>query len=56
MSKNVHNINVASQDILATPAMLKDAIPLTDALADSVSASRQTVFDILDGRDRKSVV
>ena len=56
MSNNVHNINVASQDILATPASLKAAIPLTEALASAVRASRQAVFDILDRRDPRLLV
>ena len=56
MSNNVHNINVASQDILLTPANLKAAIPLTEALAADVTASRQRVFDILDRRDPRLLV
>lgn len=56
MSNNVHNINVASQDILATPAALKSAVPLTDALATPVRESRQVVFDILDRRDPRLLV
>jgi 3-deoxy-7-phosphoheptulonate synthase len=56
MSNNVHNINVASQDILATPAMLKASIPLTEELAARVQAARQTVFDVLDRRDPRLLV
>lgn len=56
MSNNVHNINVASEDVLATPAALKQRLPLTDALAEAVSESRQRVFDILDRRDHRLLV
>ena len=56
MSNTVHNINVASQDILATPAALRADIPLTDELAAAVRDSRQTVFDILDRRDPRLLV
>jgi 3-deoxy-7-phosphoheptulonate synthase len=56
MSNNVHNINVASQDILVTPSMLKASIPLTDDLAQRITASRQAVFDILDRRDPRLLV
>lgn len=56
MSNSVHNINVASQDILTTPAALKEALPLTDALRADVTASRQTVWDILDRKDHRLLV
>jgi 3-deoxy-7-phosphoheptulonate synthase len=56
MSNNLHNINVASQDVLATPEALKSAVPLTPELAEAVSASRQTVFDILDRKDHRLLV
>lgn len=56
MSNNVHNTNVAAQDILATPAALKEQMPLTDDLAAAVSTARQTVYDILDRRDHRLLV
>jgi 3-deoxy-7-phosphoheptulonate synthase len=56
MSKKVHNTNVASQDILATPAALKNDVPLTEELAARVRRDRDTVFDILDGRDHRLLV
>jgi 3-deoxy-7-phosphoheptulonate synthase len=56
MSNNIHNTNVASQDVLATPSALKAAIPLTDARAQAVRRSRNTVFDILDRRDPRLLV
>ncbi len=56
MSNNVHNVNVASQDILITPASLKQAVPLTEARAQAVTESRQTVWNILDRRDPRLLV
>ena len=56
MSNSVHNINVASQDILTTPEALKRELPLTDTLRESVTNSRQTVWDILDRRDHRLLV
>jgi 3-deoxy-7-phosphoheptulonate synthase len=56
MSNNVDNINVASQDVLTTPAALKAALPLTDPLAEAVRSARQTVWDILDRRDPRLLV
>lgn len=56
MSKSVHNINVASQDILTTPEALKRELPLSDALGEAVASHRQSVWDILDRRDPRLLV
>ncbi|WOJ95865.1 3-deoxy-7-phosphoheptulonate synthase [Congregibacter brevis] len=56
MSNSIHNINVASQDILPTPAELKQRVPLTEALSRDIAASRKTVFDILDRKDPRLLV
>lgn len=56
MSNNVHNLNVASQDILATPAALKESIPLTEDLSRAVRESRETVWNILDRKDSRMLV
>jgi 3-deoxy-7-phosphoheptulonate synthase len=56
MSNNVHNIYVASQDILPTPAVLKAQLPLTPALERAVSESRQQIFNILDHKDHRLLV
>ncbi|MEM6605184.1 MAG: 3-deoxy-7-phosphoheptulonate synthase [Pseudomonadota bacterium] len=56
MSTSVHNVNVASQDVLATPTVLKAEHPLTDALQATVSDHRQTVWNILDRKDPRLLV
>ncbi len=57
MSNNeVHNINVAAQDVLVTPQQLKDALPMSDAVRDSVASSRQAIWDILDRKDHRVFV
>jgi 3-deoxy-7-phosphoheptulonate synthase len=56
MSNNIHNLNVASQDILATPAELRAAAPLTERITDVVQRSRQAVWDILDRKDPRLLV
>ena len=56
MSKNVHNLNVASQDILVTPANLKEEVPLSESLEALVTTSRETVWDILDRKDHRLLV
>jgi len=49
MSNNqVHNINVASQNVLVTPEQLNDTLPMSDAVRATLSESRQAIWDILD--------
>ena len=49
MSNNqVHNINVESQDVLITPEQLKQSLPMTDTVRDTVAASRDAIANILD--------
>ncbi len=52
----VHNINVASQDVLVTPEQLWDALPMSDAVRQTVADSRRVIWDILDRRDHRMFV
>lgn len=52
----VHNVNVASQDILVTPEQLKQALPMSEAIHDKLAASRQVIRDILDRKDHRLFV
>ncbi|MBN7797695.1 3-deoxy-7-phosphoheptulonate synthase [Parahaliea mediterranea] len=52
----VHNINVASQDVLVTPEQLKASLPMTQAVQDTVTGSRQVIWDILDRKDPRLFV
>ncbi len=57
MSNNaVHNINVASQDVLISPEQLKASLPLSEPARDMVTRSRQVIWDILDRRDPRIFV
>lgn len=56
LHSNVHNINVASQDLLPTPAALKQSVPLTAALEHAITDARQSVFNILDRKDHRLLV
>jgi 3-deoxy-7-phosphoheptulonate synthase len=52
MSNNqVHNINVDAQDVLVTPDQLNAALPMSDAVRETVTASRQLIWDILDRKN-----
>ncbi len=55
-SNKLENINVASQEALITPEALKQAIPLSEAAADTVSRGRQAIYDIMDGKDHRLFV
>ena len=53
MSTELDNINVESQELLITPSQLKQDIPLSDLATKSVEAGRQTINNILDGKDKR---
>lgn len=57
MSNNeVHNVNVASQGILTTPEELWEALPMSEAIRDTVADSRRVIRDILERRDHRMFV
>ena len=53
---NVDNINVNSQEILISPAELKQELPLTESASDTVTAGRDAVSRILDRDDHRVIV
>lgn len=53
MSTELDNINVASQELLITPAQLKSDIPLSEKAKDTIQKGRDTVNSILDGKDKR---
>ncbi len=52
----VHNVNVASQDILLTPEALKAEMPMSASVRDTVVDSRTVIENILDRRDHRLFV
>ncbi|MFC4260491.1 3-deoxy-7-phosphoheptulonate synthase [Marinobacter lacisalsi] len=54
--KQLENLNVASQEPLITPEALKQEMPLTEKAAATVSQGRQTIYDIMDGKDHRLFV
>jgi 3-deoxy-7-phosphoheptulonate synthase len=52
----VHNINVAAQDVLITPERLKQALPMSEAVHDTLVESRQVIENILDRKDHRLFV
>ncbi|KZY74855.1 phospho-2-dehydro-3-deoxyheptonate aldolase [Oleiphilus sp. HI0071] len=53
MSTELDNINVASQELLITPAQLKSDIPLSDKAKETIQQGRDTVNRILDREDKR---
>ncbi|PLW82111.1 3-deoxy-7-phosphoheptulonate synthase [Kineobactrum sediminis] len=52
----VHNVNVASQEVLVTPAQLKQALPISAAARATLTESRRVIQDILDRKDHRIFV
>ena len=54
--QQLNNINVLSQDLLPTPAVVKQALPLTKTAEQTVLKGRETVQQILDHQDKRVFV
>ena len=52
----IHNVNVADQRVLISPAALRDSIRIPDAIYEFVSASRTTIEQIIDRQDHRLMV
>ncbi|MGV6806479.1 MAG: 3-deoxy-7-phosphoheptulonate synthase [bacterium] len=52
----LHNVNIASQELLITPAELKSELPMTDAAVEAVAKGRQDVQNILDRKDHRIMI
>lgn len=49
----IEDVNVRSTELLITPAALKDELPLSPTARDTVLTGRQTIRNILDGKDHR---
>jgi len=56
IEKKIENVNVTAQEVLITPARLKAALPMSDRAKAIVTQGRDTVRDILDGKDHRMFV
>lgn len=52
----IENLNVEAQEVLITPARLKAALPMSDAAKAVVAGGRETVRNILDGKDHRMFI
>jgi len=56
MQSKIHNVNVVSKTILPTPDEILSELPVSADLEAAVLRHRQTVKDILDGKDPRLLV
>ncbi|MDO9180285.1 MAG: 3-deoxy-7-phosphoheptulonate synthase [Agitococcus sp.] len=49
----IEDVNVRSTELLITPAALKDELPLSPTARETVITGRQTIRNILDGKDHR---
>ena len=52
----VDDLNIVSQDILISPAAIKKVLPLSDKARKVVTEGRETVRNILEGKDHRLMV
>ena len=52
----IHNINVASQQVLVAPAALRDRVNVSNEVYDQVAQTRSVIEAILDRKDHRLVV
>ena len=48
-----NNVNIASRSLLSPPGAVRSELPLSLDAVMKVVSDRQTVMDILDGRDKR---
>ncbi len=53
---NLEDLNIASFSSLVTPTELKSELPVTDAISQHVSESRETIKNIMDGKDHRLAI
>ena len=54
-SEPIDNLNIASQKVLLTPRELKQKMPLSEPAAEFIAQSRQTIANIIQGKDSRIV-
>ena len=52
----LNNVHIADEQILITPEELKKQFPLNSVLEEQIAASRQTISDIISGKDHRLLV
>ncbi len=53
---SLNNVHISSEQVLITPAELKKKLPVTDKALEFVSDARQTISNIIHGKDHRLLV
>ncbi len=57
MSSTVtENLNIESQEVLITPEKLKEQLPMSEKVVNTITEGRETIRHILDGKDHRLFV
>ena len=56
ISPRIHNVNVASQRVLISPAALRSTVQIPDSVYEFVSSSRSVIEQIIDREDHRLMV
>ncbi|QCZ95220.1 3-deoxy-7-phosphoheptulonate synthase [Salinimonas iocasae] len=52
----VNNVHISTEDVLVTPEDLSQALPVSDKALNAISDARNTISDIIQGRDHRMLV
>ncbi|MCB5161424.1 3-deoxy-7-phosphoheptulonate synthase [Marinomonas algarum] len=52
----LEDLNIASFTSLVTPSQLKEALPVSDSISQQVAESRDTIKNIMDGKDHRLAI
>ena len=52
----IHNVNVADQRVLISPAALRETVQIPDAIYEFVASSRAVIEEIIDRKDHRLIV
>lgn len=55
-TQSIENTHISSEKVLITPTQLKQQIPLSEQGANYIAEARQTISDIIHGRDHRLLV
>ena len=56
MPDKLYNLNIESQEVLVTPAELKQTVPLTETAKETVVKSREVIKGILERKDHRIII
>lgn len=55
-NKRLEDLNIASFTSLVTPSQLKEELPVSDSISSLVAKSRDTIKNIMDGKDHRLAI